>query len=138
MLELLYTTLIIFAPFFTLFLIIPALRYMKIIMFFIQLICSSVLLSNIFCKKHSLYSAPNVQYIQSLDFFPIKSLNKIDDEEGQFQNINFDIMDNNKFSIIYTEKYPTQCLENYFIKKDESCPLTDIILDNKSSNIYND
>ena len=115
-----------------LFLIIPALKYTKIIMIILQLISSFALVSNIFYKKHSLYSTPRVQYIQTTDFFPIKSLYKIEND------INFDKMDSNKFSIIKTGKYSNQCLENYFIKKDQSCPLTDIIYDNKSSNIYYD
>ena len=136
MLEFLYMTLILFVPFFILFLICPSFKYTKIIMIFIQLIFSFVLVSNILYKKHSLYNTPRVQYIQSTDFFPIKSLYKTENEDGEF--ISFDTMDDNKFSIIKNEKYSTQCLENYFIKKDEACPITDIIFDNKSSNIYND
>jgi len=137
MLEFLYMTLILFIPFFILFLICPSFKYTKIIMIFIQLVFSFAVASNILYKKHSLYCAPRVQYIQSTDFFPIKSLYKNENEEdGEY--ISFDRMDDNKFSIIKNEKYSTQCLENYFIKKDEACPITDIIFDNKSSNIYND
>ena len=132
MFEFLWLTASAFGLFFILFLIIPALKYTKIIMIILQLISSFALVSNIFYKKHSLYSAPRVQYIQTTDFFPIKSLYKIEND------INFDKMDSNKFSIIQTGKYSNQCLENYFIKKDQSCPLTDIIYDNKSSNIYYD
>ena len=138
MLEILITTLILFSPFFILFIIIPSFKYIKITMIIIQIIFSFVLVSNILYKKHSLYSNENVKYIQSLDFFPIKSLYKIDNEDGSFQNISYDLMDDNQFSIIQTKKYSTQCLDNYFIKKDETCPITDIIFDNKMTNVYND
>ena len=138
MLEILITTLILFSPFFILFIIIPSFKYIKITMIIIQIIFSFVLVSNILYKKHSLYSNENVKYIQSLDFFPIKSLYEIDNEDGAFQNISYDLMDDNQFSIIQTKKYSTQCLDHYFIKKDETCPITDIIFDNKLTNVYND
>ena len=138
MLEFFYPTAIIFVPFIILFLIIPAFKYVKIIMIFIQLIFSFILASNNFIKKHSLYSGSRIQYIQSTDFYPIKSLNKTIDEDGKFQNISFDKMVNNKFSIIKTKKYSVQCLENYFIEKDEVCPITDIKFYDKPNNIYND
>ena len=99
MLEFLWLTASAFGLFFIFFLIIPALKYTKIIMIILQLISSFALVSNIFYKKHSLYSAPRVQYIQTTDFFPIKSLYKIEND------INFDKMDSNKFSIIKTGKY---------------------------------
>ena len=139
MLEFLFATIFVFIPFFLLFLaIIPSFKYMKMIMIIIQLIFSFALVSKILYKKHSLYSAPNVQYIQNRDLFPIKSLYKIENAGGEFHSVSYVTMDNNKFSLIQTDKYSTQCLEHYFIKKDEVCPITDIKFDNKSSNIYND
>ena len=106
-------------------------------MIIIQLIFSFALVSKILYKNHSLYNAPNVQYIQRTDFYPIKSLSKVENGDGVFQNISYTLMDNNEFSLVQTEKYSTQCLEHYFIKKGEICPITDIKFDNKSSNIYN-
>ena len=138
MLEALYMTLILFVPFFVLFLFFPSFKSTKMIMIFIQLIFSIVLVTKILYKKHSLYSAPIVNFIQRTDFFPIQYLYKIDDAEGVFQNISFDKMDNNEFSIIKTDKYPNQCLEHYFIKKDETYPITDIRLYNETKKNYND
>ena len=138
MIEALYMTLILFVPFFVLFLFFPSFKSTKMIMIFIQLIFSIVLVTNILYKKHSLYSAPIVNFIQRTDFFPIQYLYKIDDAEGVFQNISFDKMDNNEFSIIKIDKYPNQCLEHYFIKKDETCPITDIRLYNETKQNYND
>ena len=138
MLEALYMTLILFVPFFVLFLFFPSFKSTKMIMIFIQLIFSIVLVTKILYKKHSLYSVPIVNFIQRTDFFPIQYLYKIDDAEGVFQNISFDKMDNNEFSIIKTDKYSNQCLEHYFIKKDETCPITDIRLYNETKQNYND
>ncbi len=112
MLEFLYITIILFPFFLLLFFIFPVFKYAKITMIIIQFIFSIPLLCNILIKKHSLYNAPRVQYIQSTDFYPIKSLNKIENEDGTFHNISYDIMDNNEFRIIKTDKYSTQCLEN--------------------------
>ena len=138
MLEFLYTTLVLLVFFFIGFLIIPTFKYMKMIMIIIQLIFSFILVSKNFYKKHSLYSAPRVQYIQSLDFYPINYINRTDNINGTFKNIIYDTMSDNKFSLIQTKKYSTQCLEHYFIKKNEACPITDIKFDNKFSKIYQD
>ena len=138
MLEFLYTTLVLFAFFFFVFLVIPVFKYMKMIMIIIQLIFSFILVSNNFYKKHSLYSASRVQYIQSLDFYPINNIYRADNINETFIKISYDTMSDNKFSIIQTEKYSTQCLEHYFIKKNETCPITDIKFDNKFSKIYQD
>ena len=137
MIEFLNATIILLIPFFIIFLIVPAFKYMKIIMIFIQLIFSFTLVSKILYKKHSLYSAPTVKYTHSTNFLPIKSLYKTENEEG-IPDISFNTMDDNKFSIIKTEEYSIQCLENYFISKDETCPLTDIIFNDRESSIYND
>ena len=117
MLEFLYTTLVLFAFFFIGFLVIPVFKYMKMIMIIIQLIFSFILVSNNFYKKHSLYSASRVQYIQSLDFYPINNIYRADNINETFIKISYDTISDNKFSIIQTEKYSTQCLEHYFIKK---------------------
>ena len=89
-------------------------------MIIIQIIFSAILASNNFYRKHSLYSAPPVQYIQSTNFYPINSLYAHYNINGEFINISYHTMDNNKFSLIQSEKYQTQCLEHYFIAKDEN------------------
>ena len=136
--EFLYTTLVLFPFFFIGFLVSPVFKYMKMIMIIIQLIFSFILVSKNFYKKHSLYSAPRVKYIQSLDFYPINYIYKTNSINGTFINISYDTMSNNKFSLIQTKKYSTQCLEYYFIQKNEACPITDIKFDNKFSKIYQD
>jgi len=138
MIEFLYTTLVLLPVFFILFLIIPAFKYIKMIMIIIQLIFSFILVSKNFYKKHSLYSAPRVQYIQRLDFYPINYIYRTDNINGTFNEISYDTMSDNTFSLIQTEKYSTQCLEHYFIKNNENCPITDIKFDNKFNKINQD
>jgi len=130
MIELLYTTLVLFGFFFPLFLIFPIFKFMKLVILSFQLILSFILLSKNFYKKHSLYNSPKFQNIQSTDFYPIKDLYKIRNE------ISFNITTYNKFSLIKTEIYSKQCLKNYFIQEKEFCPITDIILEKTKSDIY--
>ena len=106
------------------------------IMIIIQIIFSAILASNNFYRKHSLYSAPPVQYIQSTSFYPIKSFYPYYDSNREFVNISYNTKDDNKFSLIQTEKYSTQCLEHYFIEKGEICPITDIKFETEMNNIY--
>jgi len=59
MIELLYTTLVVFSLFFPLFLICNKFKYMGILITISQLIISFILLSNNFYKKHPLYKSQN-------------------------------------------------------------------------------
>ena len=133
MLEFLYTTLVLLVFCFLVFIIFPAFKYAKMVMIVMQLIFSFILVSKNFYKNYDLYDSPRFQYIQSTNFYPINSLYKTYDIN---EDISYNTMNDNKFSLIQSEKYPTQCLEHYFISKDETCPITDIKFENKQSNIY--
>ena len=136
MIELLYTTLVLFGFSFPFFLIFKYFKPLKIVLIFFQFIISVLLLPEIFYKKHSLYKDPSLSYIQDIDFFPIYSLSKLSDIDGNFKNISYGVMKNSRFSLIKTTKYSTKCLENYYIGNDQSCPITDIKLGKKGDNIY--
>ena len=122
MIELLYTTLVLFGFFLPFFFFFPTFQPMKIFMIFFQLIFSIILLSKNFYKKHSLYDMPKFNPIHSLDFEPIKSLYLTDYENGIIKNINYDTLSNTEFSLIKTDKFKLKCLENYYINMKESCP----------------
>jgi len=138
MLEFLYTTIVLFIFCFVFFIIFPTFKQTKMIMIIIQFIFATILVSKNFYRKHSLYSAPPVQYIQSTSFYPIKSFYPYYDSNREFVNISYNTKDDNKFSLIQTEKYSTQCLEHYFIEKGEICPITDIKFETEMNNIYKD
>ena len=109
---------------------------MKIFIIFFQLIISFILLSNNFYKKHSLFKDSNFQYVQKLNFSPIKSLYETSYNNGSFKNISFDVMYSDEYSLIKTEKYSTKCLEHFFIESNESCPITDIKLEKTKKDEY--
>ena len=136
MIELLYTTLVVFSFFFPFFLICNKFKYMGIFITISQLIISFILLSNNFYKNHILYKGQKFQIIQQLDFYPIKSLYKTYYENGEFNDINFDTIKTNKFSLIKSNRYSKQCLENYFIESNEACPITDIIFEKNMNDVY--
>ena len=136
MIELLYTTLVLFGFIFPFFFIFKEFKPLKLGLIFFQWILSVILLSDNFYKDQSLYEDPNFERIQSTDFKPIKSLYKTFYENGSFENISFDTMYTSKFSLIKTQKYPIQCFENYYITANESCPINDIKLGNKNEKIY--
>ena len=137
MIELLYTTLVIFGFFIPVFLMLPNFSIMKLIFVFFQFILFIILLSNNFYKKLSLYKGEQFKFIQNTGFLPINSLYKSSsyDDLGN-PTINFGTMSSSEFSLIKTEKFSTQCLDNYWIQSDESCPITDIYLGNKNDNKY--
>ena len=137
MIELLYTTLVIFGFFIPVFLMLPNFSIMKLIFVFFQFILFIILLSNNFYKKLSLYKGEQFKFIQNTGFLPINSLYKSSsyDDLGN-PTINFGTMSSSEFSLIKTEKFSIQCLENYWIQSDESCPITDIYLGNKNDNKY--
>ena len=136
MIELLYTTLVLFAFFLPAFFIFPYFKYMKIFMVCFQLILSIILISNNFYKNHSLYNYQKVNYIQNIDSYPINSISKIINENNNFENISYNTMNDTEFSLIKTVQFPNQCLEHYYIRKNESCPITDIKLENVKNNEY--
>ena len=132
--ELCVTFLVFVGLFSFCYILLPNFKTMKTIIIFCQLIISFILLSKNFYKKHSLYKSPKFQYIQSTEFYPIKTLFKELYENGKFKNIKFDRVSYREFSLIKTQKYSKQCLEHYFIQKNNECPITDIKLEETEEN----
>ena len=136
MLELLYTTLVLFGFFLPFFFFFPTFQPMKIFMILFQLILSIILLSKNFYKKHSLYKMPKFNPIHSLDFEPIKSLYLTYQENGTIKNISYDTLSNTEFSLIKTDQFKFKCSEKYYINIKDSCPITDIKLEKEKNNRY--
>ena len=136
MIEVLFSTIVIFVLFLIVFIFIPNFKVFKILVLSFQLFLSFILLINSSYKNLSLYKGSRIQNIQTTDFYPIASLYKTYYENGTLEKIGFKRMNSNKFSIMKTNEYATQCLENYFIRANESCPITDIKLEKTKSNEY--
>ena len=131
MLEILYTSLVIFGFFFVFYLCSPVFKPIKICMFAAQLILCFILFSKNFYKKHSLWKEPDYNNIHEVPYYPIQSIDlnyggKVYIEEA-YDKI---------FSIIKTEEYSNECLENYFIKPNATCPITNIIIESKINEKY--
>ena len=69
MIEVLSATIVLFAFFLPIFILIQNFKGAKIIMLSIQLIFSFALQSNSFYKYLPLYKGSRIQYIQSLNFY---------------------------------------------------------------------
>ena len=142
MIEILYSTLILFGGFLPFFFIFSNFKYMKKFMLTILLIIALPMvfafsrLSVCSNYTHTLCQQKKIEYTQSLGDYPIKSLYATYNENGTIIGINYDRMSDETFSIIKTEYYSTQCLENYYIKTNVSCPITDIKFENKKSSEY--
>ena len=132
MLELLYSFLVIFGFFFIfIFFCCPALKPIKIIILTAQLVLCFALFSKNFYKKHSLWKEPEYINIHDVPYYPIKAIHL-----NNYGELSFEKNLDTKFSIIETEEYSNECLKNYFIKFNEACPITDIILDNEIKDKY--
>ena len=136
MIEILYTILVLFGFIFPFFFLFKEFKPLKLGLIFFQWIISVILLSDNFYKDQSLYEDPNFNNIQNIDFKPIISLYKIFYENGSFENISFDTMNNSEFSLIKTQKYSVKCFENYYITTNKLCPITDIIFEKNRNKIY--
>ena len=73
MIELLYTTIVLFVVFIPLYYYFQKFKSMKMFLVLFQFLLAIILLSNNFYKNHSLYDLPKINYIQKTDFKPIKS-----------------------------------------------------------------
>ena len=124
-LDILYSFIIIFPPCFILFFIFPSYQYLRITFYICQFIIFCVLSFDNRYKNHFLWENINYEQIHVTPYPVIKELDVfyIDDWEAdityqsEYQN----------FSIIETEEYSKECLNNYFIKENDICPITDII-----------
>ena len=119
-LDILYSLIIIFIPLFCFYLMAPSFQYLRIIFFMVQLIIFCILSFGSKYKKNYLWNNDNYKSIHTTPYPVILDLmlNSYGfiDIKREYQN----------YSIIETEEYSKECLNNYFIKKDEICPITDI------------
>ena len=133
--ELLYTSLTIFLcpAFFFFFLHYKIVKLFMIIVQFILWVLLSYI--KIYYKHHELWNEPEFQYIHKTPFLPIKNLIPNYSTNGTFSHLNYELSEG-IFSINETDEYSKECLENYFIKNIEECPLTHIILENSKNYEY--
>ena len=129
MIELLYTSLVIFGFYFIFFFISITFHPIKISMYVFQLILCFILFSNHFYKKHPLWKDNEYNPIHELPYSPITDIDS---------TLKVTLMQNITYSIEKTEEFSNECLENFFIRSDQDCPITEIIFENKKNENYKD
>ena len=129
MIELLYTSLVIFGFYFMFYLCSITFHPIKISMYVFQLILCFILFSKHFYKKHPLWKGNEYNSIHELPYRPIAYIDS---------TLKIILMQNITYSIEKTEEFSNECLENFFILSDQDCPITDIIFENKKNENYKD
>ena len=136
MIELLYITLILFGGFLPFFFIFSKFKYLKIfilsILFVVYILISYKFKIHCYFNNNNLCDRKKLENSYKLDDYPINLLYKNDISK----KIEFKVMNDKTFSLIRTENYSIQCLENYYIRDNLSCPITDIKLSNKNNSEY--
>ena len=130
MLELLYTSLLLFCIFIILFFILPCFQLVKYIIVLSQLIICFILFSNNFYKKHILWKNNYYAFVHTLNSSPIINLYLSNDTLYSENLKDFN------YSIILTKDYFFKCRENFYINSD-ICPISNIIIENQKNKEYN-
>lgn len=125
MIDLFMTAVGIFGIFLLPFLMIRYLKIFNLMFLFVTFILALVLLSTsenyeeLDLWENSVYNP-----IRKTKFLPIKRIKafKLSDGEYDFDLIKTDGI----FSIVKNDEYSKECLENYFIRSTNECPITDL------------
>lgn len=137
MIDLLVTTIIMFAIFMGLFILIKDMKVFNILLLSLFLVLMYVLLLDVYYRRLDSWKYPEEYHpIQKTVFLPIKSIKGIYDSNNNLINLDFRRTDG-IFSIVKNEEYSKECLHNYYIKETDECPMTDIILETTQVNTYN-
>jgi len=136
MIELLYALIIVFGFSLFFYFIFPTFQYMKIYFYLFQLFLWILLMTLNQYKNHYLWGEPDFNPIQELPYPPINHIDIIKDNE-QVSDIKV-TYSNKAYSLIKTEEYSKQCIDNYFIPQSETCPITEIIVEYSDSDLYSD
>ena len=98
---------------------------MFIFLHLFDLIIIGILLSNYFYKAIIFWKDSDYQFIHSLPIKPIKNIYMHYDTEIEIETFN-----NLSYTTAKTILYTNECLKNFYIKDNDTCPITDIIKQN--------
>lgn len=124
MLELLYTTLTIIGLSFLFFICLPSFQKFRFIFYVYFIVVWFVLF---FTREHYLYDAPC--YEKENKYYPIIDFDEEEvNSEGSepIKDIKL-IYQTTNFSLVKTDIFSKECTTYYYIKRSESCPITNII-----------
>ena len=135
MIELLYSLLTVLGISIIPFFLFASFQYSKIYFYSFQIIIWILLISINDYKKNFLWNEPEFQPIKNTPYPPIKNIIPEKNENDYLLSLTLEYA-NSRFSIIKTEIYTKECLENYFIPENEECPLTEIKVEYNISENY--
>ena len=131
MLELLYSTIIVLGIGIIPYFIFVSFQNFRIFLFLFQFIICLILICFHPYKHHSLWHETEYKYehLQKTPYLPIVDLYLDLNNE-----LKYNVTKDNIFSINKTDIYSKECIENYFIRNNETCPITDIIVEYNINN----
>ena len=108
--------------------------YKLVIFFFLSFYTLIFLCSEIKYESHDLWkNNEKFEAIHKTTFLPIKNIHFY--IVNDILNFEFEKTDG-IYSINKNNTFPKECLKDYFIKSDDECPITDIILEKSQKNSY--
>ena len=132
-LELLYSTIIIVVICIIPYFLFSSFHYLRIIFYILQFIIFCIITFNSKYKNHYLWENTEFEPIQVLSYPIITDIQMKLYPSKYLYDLNIS-NSYQKFSIIKTEVFSKECLLNYYIKENEICPITDIIINDKVKN----
>lgn len=94
--------------------------------------------SDIEYKRTDIWKNPDgLQQLHKTPYFPISNLKNIYNSNDPSKIVDIEKV-NGVFSIFRDKEYSKGCLNNYFIKKEDECPITDIILEKQKVSTHED
>ena len=124
MLELLYVVMIVLGSCFIPYFLFASFQNMKFFLYPCQFIMCIFIISYHPYNKHTLWNKQDYQQMHKVPYEVIM------DVDGEI----YYTSSNETFSVIKTDIYSKECLENYFINNAKECPITDIIVERNDNN----
>ena len=123
MIELLYSSLIIFAIIFPTIFILNSFKMMKLLIIFVQFNI------NIFYKTFPFdyHKFSDYELFKELPFEPINNISFFK------HSLNVEYLNDTSYSLIKKGKFSKECLPNFYINELYECPITNIFLGNNKS-----
>ena len=130
MIEILYSTIFVLGASVLPFLLSPTFQYTKIYFYLFQFLVWIILICLDDYKNHYLYDQLKYETIQEHPYPPIKKIQK--EGSGTSFKLKIEYL-NTKYSLVKTDEYSKECLEEYYIPSNEDCPYTSLYIEYDST-----
>ena len=130
MIEILYSTIFVLGVSVLPFFLSPTFQYTKIYFYLFQFLVWIILICLDDYKNHYLYDQLKYETIQEHPYPPIKKIQK--EGSGTSFKLKIEYL-NTKYSLVKTDEYSKECLEEYYIPSNEDCPYTSLYIEYDST-----